>query len=67
MRVKPFFVEIAGQVAADESAGAGDDDQIVLLQRRVLFNESFFVFHKFILCWLLNVALKITLDMPARE
>ena len=41
-----LLLEIQGQVAGDEAAGAGDDDQIVLLQRRVFFNESF-CFHIF--------------------
>jgi len=41
-----FFREIAGEVAADEPAGAGDDDQVVLLQRGVLFNYAFRCFHE---------------------
>ena len=36
-----LFLEIQGQVAGDESARAGDDDQIILLQRRVFFHDSF--------------------------
>ena len=40
-----FFGEIQGEVAGDESAGAGDDDQVVLFQWGVFFNESF-CFHK---------------------
>ena len=41
-----FVLEIQREVAGDESARAGDDDQIVLLQRGVLFHDSLFSRHK---------------------
>ncbi len=49
MRWKPFFLEIKRQVAADETAGAGDDNQIILFQvlgpfrQVVLFPYQLFV------------------------
>ena len=42
-----FFVKIKGQVAADETAGAGDDDQVTLLLWRVLLYDSF-CFHNLV-------------------
>ena len=40
-----LLLEIQGEVAGDESARAGDDDQVILLQRRVFFYNAFLVFH----------------------
>ena len=36
-----FLLEIQGEVAGDEAARAGDDNQIILLQRGVLFHNAF--------------------------
>ena len=41
-----LFLEIKDQVAGNEAAGAGDHNQIIFLQDRVLFNESFGVVHR---------------------
>ena len=43
---KAFLFEIKREVAGDETARAGDDDQIVLLQRSILFYGPFLLLHK---------------------
>ena len=40
-----FFLKVKSEVAPDKSAAAGDDDQIVLLQRRIFFHDPFRLFH----------------------
>ncbi len=36
-----LLAEVAREVAADESAAAGDDDQVISLDRGPLLNQSF--------------------------
>ena len=45
---KTLLLEIQGEVAGNESTRASDDNQVILLQRRVFFHDSF-MFHIFIL------------------
>ena len=40
-----FSLEVAGEVAGDEAAGAGDHYQIVFLEGGVFFDQSFGVVH----------------------
>ena len=54
-----LLLEIKGEVAGDESARAGDDDQIVLLQRGVLFHDAFLLLHKYV--FRLALALSLTI------
>jgi hypothetical protein len=42
---EPLLLEIQGQVAGNETAGTGDDNQVVLFQGSVLFHDSFLLLH----------------------
>ena len=46
---KSFFCEIQCEVARDEPARAGDDNQIILLQGRIFFDKSFLFHISFVL------------------
>ena len=43
------LLEIKGEIAGDEAARPGDDDQIILFQGRVFFYDAFLFLHKLIL------------------